>query len=148
MRRVSLGRLLKVGDRVIRLPDRVGRVAEVDERRDVVRAQLDGPLERRAGLLERPLTRERVAEGEPGLGVARIERDCPLEVAGGVVEIELEARPSRKPKQRRLVGMVGQPGQGDLPALAVVAGLEAGARLAGLVVHRMALSGAGCMGLA
>ena len=53
-----------------------------------------------------------------------------------------------KPKQRWLVGMVGQTGQGGLAALPVVAGLEAGARLAGLVVHRMALSGAGCMGLA
>ncbi len=129
--RISLGRLLKVADRVSRLPDREGRVAEIDERRDIVRAQLDGPLERRARLLERPLTGQRVAEREPGLGVARVERDGPLQVAGGVVEIELEARPSREPKQRWLVGMVGQAGQGGLPALAVVAGLEAGARLAG-----------------
>ena len=47
-------------------------MTEVDERCDVVGAQLDGPPERCAGLLERPLTGERVAEGEPGLGVARI----------------------------------------------------------------------------
>ena len=114
----------------LRCPSRrVDDVREIDERRDVVRAQLDRLPDRLRRLVEPPLGEQRVREIAPGVRVLGVGCGCLLELAQGVVASQLDARLAGEAEEIGILRARLQERDRKLPAALEVAVREQRLRL-------------------